>query len=115
MIRPAILRSLALALTVSAFACRGDSTASPDMDGMDRETFIATYVDLRTAVIRGDEHELSDQDRTRILSEHGVTEADFTDFIEAHGSDVAFMREVWDEVESRLDAIRLVPGTDDRR
>ena len=113
--RSPILRAATLLLTLSAFACSGESTASPDEAGLDRETFIATYVDLRTAVIRGESHELSDQERARILSAHGVTEADLTDFVDTHGEDVALMREVWDEVEARLDAVRLVPDTAEAR
>ena len=61
--RSPILRAATLLLTLSAFACSGESTASPDEAGLDRETFIATYVDLRTAVIRDESHELSDQER----------------------------------------------------
>jgi hypothetical protein len=108
-------RSVILVLTLSTFACTGEPTASPDIAGLDRETFIATYVDLRTAVIRGDTHDLSDQDRARILSDHGVTEEDLLGFAAAHGENVDFMRGVWDEVEARLDAVRLVPGSVDRR
>jgi hypothetical protein len=106
-------RSTILFLTLSSAACGGDTAASSDASVMDRETFIATYVDLRAAVIRGESHELSDQERIRILSDHGITEAEFTDFVEVHGEDVAFMRGVWDEIEARLDAMRLVPGSSD--
>jgi len=120
MSRSAISRSVVALLALWAGACRGEPTASPGVTGMDRETFIATYVDLRTAVIRGDAHELSDADRARILAEHGVTEEEILAFPRVHGDDVAFMRGVWDEVESRLDAIRLdevgpEPDPDGRR
>jgi len=105
--------SLILALTVSALACTEEPTVSPDAPRLDREDFIATYVELRAAVIRSESHELSDEERARILSDHGVTEQEFLDFVEIHGDDVAFMRGVWDEIEARLDALRLVPGPDD--
>ena len=102
---------LALALGISA--CGGEPTASPDEAGLDREAFIATYVDLRAAVGRQGTHELSDAERTRILADHGVTEAELLDFVEIHGTDVAFMREVWDEVEARMDGLRMMPGNPD--
>lgn len=49
--------------------------------------------------------------RARILSEHGVTEEDLLDFAGIHGDDVVFMREVWNEVEARLDAARERPDS----
>jgi hypothetical protein len=114
--RSAILRFALLVWALAASACAGEPTASQDpVVTIDREVFIATYVDLRTAVLRSEEHELADRDRARILSDHDVTEDDLLEFAAVHGTDVAFMRAVWDEVEGRLDAVRMVPGTDDRR
>lgn len=76
---------------------------------MDREAFIATYVDLRAAAIRAEDHRLSDELRSEILARHGVTEEGLLAFAEVHGGDVTFMRDVWDEVEERLDAARVLP------
>lgn len=115
MIRIAVRNAAFLALALGTFACGGDPTASTEGSGMDRETFIATYVDLRIAVGRQGTHELSDAERTRILADHTVTEAEFLGFVEIHGADVAFMRAVWDEVEARMDGVRLAPGTPDTR
>jgi len=106
---------MTLGLALALVACQGTQTEPVDATVLDREAFIATYVDLRTSVIRGEAHELSDPERARILSDHGVTEDELTGFVEAHGSDVEFMRAVWDEVEARLDAVRLVPGSEERR
>lgn len=103
------------ALLGLAAACGGDAASPSTYDGVDRETFIATYVDLRTAAIRAEDHELSDAERARILTRHGVTEEALLGFAAFHGEDVAFMRGVWDEVEARLDAVRFLPGADEPR
>lgn len=113
--RSSIRHAAFLGLALGIFACGGDPTASPGATGLARETFIATYVDLRVAVGRQGTHELTDAERTRILADHGVTEADLLDFVEIHGTDVAFMRAVWDEIESRMDGVRMAPGTPDAR
>lgn len=104
-------RTASLALALSAFACGGEGTTSAGASVQDREAFIATYVDLRTAVIRGESHVLSDADRATILAEHGMTEEDLTRFAEVHGEDLNFMRGVWDDVEERLDGIPVDAST----
>jgi len=102
------LRALALGLALAAAACGADAS-TPTAGGIDRETFITTYVDLRAATIRGDSFAISDAQRAAILSRHAVTEADLLGFVELHGGDVTFMGSVWDEVEARLDAQRVEP------
>jgi hypothetical protein len=109
------LRGPVLALSLLALACGGGASEPADGGGLDRETFITAYVDLRSAAIRGEGTWLNDADRTSILSRHGVTEDQLLAFAELHGQDVEFMRAVWDEVEARLDAIRVLPATDERR
>jgi hypothetical protein len=101
--------ALALALCGAAPACSGDASTPAASGGIDRETFIATYVDLRAVTIRGDSFAISDAQRADVLSRHGVTEAELLGFAELHGEDAPFMRSVWDEVESRLDAQRVGP------
>lgn len=108
-------RSVLAAGVVALAACGGDAAAPAGDPGTDRETFIATYVDLRTEVIRGSTHELGEEQRRAVLARHGVTEEDLMSFAEFHGRDVAFMREVWDEVEARLDGERLLPSGQERR
>ncbi|HEX9885312.1 MAG TPA: hypothetical protein VGA70_02450 [Longimicrobiales bacterium] len=91
----------ALLAAVLAFGCRGEdtSTTAPDLD---REVFIATYVDLRDAVLDRTDTVLDADTRRQILERHGVTADDLLAFAEAHGADVGYMRRVWDEVEERL-------------
>ena len=101
--------ALALALALAAASCVGDASAPPAQGGLDRETFISTYVDLRAVTIRGDSFAISDAQRAEVLARHGVTEDALLGFAQLHGEDVPFMRSVWDEVESRLDAQRVAP------
>ncbi len=74
---------------------------------MDRETFIATYVDLRATAVRGETGTIDAEQRREILARHGVTEEGLIAFASAHGEDVEYMKGVWDEVETQLDAMRL--------
>jgi hypothetical protein len=75
---------------------------------IDRETFIATWVDLRTAAQTAGEP-LPAADRDRVLGEHGITEDQLLGFAEAHGGDPRYMAEVWTEIEGRL---RPAPAAD---
>lgn len=106
---PAPLAAVLAAALLAAACGRAPSTAG---GGLDRETFVATYVELRAAAVRQGTAELSDAARTEVLTRMGVTEEELIAFVEAHGEDVDFMRAVWDEVEGRLEAIRLegTPG-----
>lgn len=104
-----------VAMVLLAAACSPDTAAPVGGSTVDREVFIATYVDLRVAVIRAEGFELSDKDRATVLARHGITEEDLLGFAEFHGEDVAYMRGVWDEVEARMDAIRVLPGPDEAR
>ena len=91
---------LALALAVSAAPAACGREAEP-AGVIDREAFIATWVDLRNAARRtGDP--LPEAERTRVLQEHGVTEDQLLGFADAHGDDPRYMAEVWTEVEARL-------------
>lgn len=107
-------RALYRAVTVLACgavpACGGSPAEAPASTSIDRETFIATYVELRVAAVRGGQSAIQDEQRADILQRHGVTEQSLFDFVSANGEDVDYMRQVWDEVERRLDAL---PLTDD--
>lgn len=105
-----IARLSGIALTAVLVACGSDSAEGV----LDREVFITTYVELRADALLSDDGQLSDDDRARVLQEHGVSEDDLLAFAQQHGRDLAFMREVWDEVEERLDAMRPVIDEDGR-
>lgn len=102
-------RRLAVALVILVAACSGDQ--GPETSGaVDREAFIATYVDLRAAALGSASATLTDQAREEVLTRHGVTEEGLVAFAELHGRDVDFMRDVWNDIESRLDEMRLGEG-----
>lgn len=107
---PAPILAVLLAALLAAACGRAPSTAG---GGLDRETFIATYVELRSAAVRQGTAELTDATRTEVLTRMGTTEEALIAFVEAHGEDVDFMRALWDEVEGRLEAIRLEGGPGD--
>lgn len=108
---PSLLRwALCLAVLAVVSACGGGPAEAPAPNAIDRETFIATYVDLRIAAIRAGHNAVDATERARILQEHDVTEDALLSFATANGEKVDYMRQVWDEVERRLDG---VPLTDD--
>lgn len=95
-------------LLLSLFAgCVGGES---DPEGpIGRETFIATYVDLRLSALGSNTGVVSDAERARVLGEHGVTSDDLEGFAEAWGSDPAAMKSIWEEVQRRL---RVAAGED---
>ena len=101
------LRLLAgLALAFLGLASCGGGAGD---DTIDREQFIQTYVDLRVEGLKAETGSISEDVRDRVLSDHGVTEQDLLTFADVHGRDVPFMKDVWDEVERRLDDVRPEP------
>ena len=107
-----IIRAGLLAATICSASCADGSPSAADGGGLDREAFIATYVDLRAAAVRAEGGAVSDAERAAILGRHDVTEEQLMAFAERHGQDVNLMRGVWDEVEARMDAQRVLPGDD---
>lgn len=89
------------ALLVTILAGCGGSSAPEGV--IEEETFIATYVDLRIAALDTDSAHLADTDREAILAARGVTEDDLLDFVRVHAADLEYMRDVWNEVELRMD------------
>jgi hypothetical protein len=92
--------TLGACLAIAAVAC---SNPSPTAEStIDRETFIATYVDLRLSALGTQTGEITEAERTRVLTEHGVSEDDLLSFADAWGSEPEVMRAVWEEVQTRL-------------
>lgn len=96
--RPALARALVLVALGAVAACE-PRPAAERTASIPRATFIATYVDLRTAATQTDDGLLTDAARRRVLAKHGVTEAEMLAFVEVHGRDVEYMQDVWAEVE----------------
>ena len=101
------VHAVALLLLVLSVGC---STSDSGGNAIDREVFIETYVDLRISALQTDSQRLAVLDREAILAEHGVVATDLTHFATTYSDDVLFMRDVWNEVESRMD----VPPSGDR-
>ena len=105
---PRALLSAALLLpALLAAACGSD----PAADTINRETFIDAYVELRMAALDTDSQRVASADREAILDRLGITEDDLIEFVEVHGGDLELMREVWNEVEVRLDRTPEVVDT----
>jgi hypothetical protein len=107
---PCVLRSgrwlLALLAAVAvASACRSEVG-----DAIDRETFIDTFVDLRSTALKNPGTRITPEQRTEILAKHGVSEEDLLHFADVHGRDVDYMADVWSEVETRLQPAETTPS-----
>lgn len=91
------VRVAVLALLIAG--CGGDS--GPET--IDRDVFVETYADLRIAAVQTDSQRIAVADRDSILAAHGVSAADLERFAEVHSVDLDFMRDVWNDVEQRMD------------
>lgn len=69
---------------------------------MDRETFIATYVELRAAALSSPTGLIDPGPRDSILASHGASEAALLEFAELRGGNPKFMNLLWSEVQTRL-------------
>ena len=96
---------LAICAALLVAGCGGDGQAGETGDAIDRAVFIDAYIDLRVAALRTDSLELSDEARAEVLGRHGVSAEDLVNFGEVHGRELEFMRDVWNEVEQRMDEI----------
>lgn len=89
-----------LGLTAMTTAC-GSGNDLPET--ITREVFIDTYVDLRMTALNSQDQRVDSAGREQILAEHGVTADDLTLFADVHGAELEFMRDVWNDIEVRLD------------
>jgi hypothetical protein len=92
----------AAALLLALASCSSDTAEPVEGDVIDRETFIATYVDLRMAAVESPDFRLPPGARDEVLARHGVDAEDLVRFAEAYGQDLELMNEVWTEVERRF-------------
>jgi hypothetical protein len=98
--RPTAMRGLlAMGLAFSA-ACSEETPVT----SVDRETFVATYVELRRAAMENPNGRISPERKEQILTARGLTEEDLLAFAEAWGRDVDTMAAIWTDVEQRLHA-----------
>ncbi len=85
---------------IMCWSCSGNTTdVAEDTDG--REVFMGAYVDLRVAALSSGTTVLGSV-RDSILAVYGVTGEELLEFVDTHGEDVEFMRDLWAEIEGRL-------------
>lgn len=95
-------------------ACSSPEPREPVVETIDRELFLAAYVELRVAALEAEDQQLSVAARDRILERVGVEDEDLLRFVEVHGEDVQLMRRIWEEVDSILEARRRPPEGEDQ-
>lgn len=103
-------RTLVLVALVLALAGLGSGCEEAPVTRVDRETFVQAYVEIRAAALEMEDTQPTEGMRQEILSRYGVTAQDLVDFVEVHGEDVQYMRDLWDEIEVRLEVDSL-PAT----
>lgn len=84
-------------------ACVSRGT-DPEGAAIPRDTFVTAYVELREAELNLPTERV-DSARAAILAKHRLTDQDMLTFADVHGRDVTFMKDVWDDVEKRLDSM----------
>jgi hypothetical protein len=77
--------------------------ATAPRTAVDRETFVAVYVELRLAALSSPTGRITPALRDRILAGGGIDEEALLQFVEAHGRDVDYMAALWTEVEERIE------------
>ena len=108
------VRAATLALIAALMLSAGCARDGVPAGTIDRATFIATWVDLRRSALTATDRTLSDAERARVLSEHGVTEEELLAFADARGSDPSYMIELWSEVTARMNPPPPAPAPTDR-
>lgn len=95
------MRTLLASVLAAALlhGCGGDARPAGVID---RETFVATWVELRRAAMGYRDGVSPADERARVLGAGGVSEEQLLAFIEAHGNDPRFLIEVWEEVGERM-------------
>jgi hypothetical protein len=102
-----------LAVGAVLFGCGGSTSGPAPAEVPDREAFVASYIDLRVEALTTAGGELTDEGRAEVLARHTVTEDQLVAFVNYHGENLTFMRDVWNDIELRLDAQR--PSVDEGR
>lgn len=100
--RTPLRSSLAILGTILSLSSCGQ-VSGPAEAAISRESFIATYADLRLATLATSDGDLSTTVRDSILNANGVSADQLLAFATLHGPDAEYMREVWSEVGARMD------------
>ena len=97
------LYKLVLGILLGSFGCGGSESDLTSASLMEPEDFIETYVALRTAHLASEDGEVTQEVRSRVLDRQGILEEDLIAFVETYGENLTLMREIWDEIELRLE------------
>lgn len=107
------LRSLPLKLsrslvfvTLLLVSCSDGAQEEAAQETISREAFAKAYIDLRMNALQAEGQEMTLAMRNQVLDSLGLEEEDLIHFVEVHGTDVQFMRNLWEEIDSILDARR---------
>ena len=102
------LRWSALLLTLCAVPLlAGCRDSGEEIEGViTREQFVQAYSELRVSALRTEGGNIVLEERDRILAELSLTSEDLFAFVEAHGRDISFMLQVWEEVDHNLETRR---------
>ncbi len=102
------LRRPTLLLTLCAVPLlAGCEDSGEEIEGViTREQFVQAFFELRVSALLSEDGKIVLEERARILAELGLTPEDLIEFVEAHGRDLPFMQEVWEEVDHNLEARR---------
>ena len=109
--RPSKSGVAGLLLVLLLSSC-GRGTAEPSVETIDRETFVATYVDLRSVALSTTGLEVGSAERDSVLELNEVSEDDLLLFVEVHGRDAVLMQDLWNEVEVRIQMMLFPDSTD---
>jgi len=97
---------------IAAAVLLASGCAEDAPETISREAFVETYVALRVAELtEPGTGVISEEARERVLKEQGVTEEELFGFVEVYGGEVVFMKELWNDVEKRMDDLRAPPDT----
>lgn len=111
MLRLLLLLALSIVGSAALFAC--GNSAEPEIEGViTRDQFIEAYIELRFSALRNQDEQILAEDRERILAGRGLTPEDLLEFVDAHGRNIEFMQEVWDEVERGMEERRGQEGSE---
>ena len=90
-------------LLATTLLLAANCAADKKSEAIDREVFVGVYSDPRIAAVETDSGSISLAGRDSILDAFGVTQEDLVIFLEAHVEDLEFMRDVWNDIELRMD------------
>lgn len=90
------------AVIIASACAPGPSEVAIPADLLDRDAFIEALLELRMGALDNAAWKMRVSERDSILSARGLTAEDIEEFVEFHGRDVMFMKDLWEDVDGRL-------------